>query len=368
MKVLVLHASALHLGFLGCYGNSWITTPHLDRLAVEAVVFDQHYADCPGFRTCWSGRYHRPGVVLPLLVTDLVRRHGLAFARIEASEVQPSDDATVLEQTLEATVEALDRLAGRDRWLCWVDLPSLQPPWDMADDYAGCYLAAEPGEEDDEPLEPLRDPVIGPMDGDDLILWERLRCTFAGAVTYLDAGIGLLLDELKQRDWYGDLLLVFTADRGLALGEHGIIGDCRPWLHEEVVHVPLIVRLPRGADAGQRVFAVTQPIDLAATLLDVFQVPMPALDGQSLLPLLRGQTATVREHVLSRWALEEDEEWALRTREWALLLPIKQAGGEARPVQLYAKPEDRWEVNNLVQHHLELVEELERKLKSFSHG
>src|SRR5208282_2608836 len=64
MKVLVVVASGLHLGYLGCYGNLWIETPCLDRLAAEGIVFDQHYADCPAsnFRTSWTGRYCFPGL------------------------------------------------------------------------------------------------------------------------------------------------------------------------------------------------------------------------------------------------------------------------------------------------------------------
>src|SRR5208337_2915755 len=64
MKVLVVVAGGLHLGYLGCYGNLWIETPCLDRLAAEGIVFDQHYADCPAsnFRTSWTGRYCFPGL------------------------------------------------------------------------------------------------------------------------------------------------------------------------------------------------------------------------------------------------------------------------------------------------------------------
>ena len=47
MKVLVLAPRGLHLGFVGCYGNDWVATPNLDRLAAEGVVFDQHLLDRP---------------------------------------------------------------------------------------------------------------------------------------------------------------------------------------------------------------------------------------------------------------------------------------------------------------------------------
>jgi len=57
-------------------------------------------------------------------------------------------------------------------------------------------------------------------------------------------------------------------------------------------------------------------------------------------------------------------EWALRARNWAFLLPVAVPLGEAaRQAQLYVKPDDRWEVNDLRQHHLELMEEMEKNLR-----
>jgi arylsulfatase A-like enzyme len=370
MKVLVLRVPALHLGFLGCYGNTWIETPNLDRLVAEGVVFDQHHADCVGARTYWTGRYAAAGrdsVELPALL----QAAGARVVLVDAAAVQSAPDATVLEATLDATVAALESVAAQTRWLCWVDLPSLQPPWHVPAVFPARYLADEadddeeppPVDIDNEPLEPLPEPVIGVLDPDDLILWERLRCTYAGAVAYLDAGLGLLIDELRGRGWLEDLLVMVTADRGLALGEHGIVGDCRPWLHDEVVHVPLLVRQPRQAGAGSRIWALTQPVDLAATLLETFKVAPPTLDGRSLLPLLRGEVDSVREWSISHWQSGTAEEWALRSLDWALLVPVNQPD---RPTQLYAKPEDRWELNNVIQHHLELAEQLEITLQAVS--
>ena len=72
MKALVIVANGLHLGYLGCYGNDWVATPNLDRLAAEGIVFDQHLADWPTplalhpeQRSAGTGRYHRPAVPSP---------------------------------------------------------------------------------------------------------------------------------------------------------------------------------------------------------------------------------------------------------------------------------------------------------------
>src|SRR3954471_7791979 len=66
MNVIVVVCNSLHLGFLGAYGNAWIETPHLDRLASEGVVFDHHFPEnlttLPTRRSWWTGRYGFPDV------------------------------------------------------------------------------------------------------------------------------------------------------------------------------------------------------------------------------------------------------------------------------------------------------------------
>src|SRR5258708_22028059 len=47
MRILVLNTFGFHLGYLGCYGNDWIATPNLDRLAAEGIVFDRHFVRVP---------------------------------------------------------------------------------------------------------------------------------------------------------------------------------------------------------------------------------------------------------------------------------------------------------------------------------
>ena len=70
-------------------------------------------------------------------------------------------------------------------------------------------------------------------------------------MTGWDALLGSLLERLGQHGPAGKVLLCVTADRGLALGEHGVVGPCS-WPHGEVAHLPLIVRFPDGAEAGRR--------------------------------------------------------------------------------------------------------------------
>jgi arylsulfatase A-like enzyme len=365
MKILVLNAAALHVAYLGCYGNEWVATPALDRLAAEGVVFDQHYVDSlEAPRTCWTGRYRAPDSppqdpahTLPALL----KGHGV-FAAF-------TNDAS-----LEGFCATLDLVAPFDRWLVWVDLPGLLPPWEVAPEFLQRYFTGEPetldeGTEDEEELEPLTPllmPAPGPIDVDDITLLDRLQSTYAAAVTQFDDGVGGILEELERVGMLEDVLILVTADRGLALGEHGIIGDHRPWAHDELIHLPLIVRLPGAEEGGRRVAALTQPVDLLPTLLELFGLPVPPVLGHSLLPLLRGQKEALRPYAVSTLRMGDTEEWAMRTDDWGLVLPIRVPESDAARVpQLYVKPDDRWEANNVVQHHLELAEGLERTLRAF---
>jgi len=404
MKAIVLIVRGLQAGALGCYGNSWIYTPALDTLAAEGIVFDQHFADNAdpaGARRAWrSGRYHFPpgdqmahadtqSDLLALLrrqkihtclVIDDSRPAPAEFADgwDTVEHVSASEEEMPLDAVLEAVGAALERLERHDNWLLWIDLASLLPPWNAPAEYQEAYFSGEIGEdeeddediddgEESEPLTLLSEVPVGPIDHADDHLYLSLQTSYATVVTYVDTGIGQLLQALDGLEGGDDILLIFTTDIGQNLGEHGIIGTCRPWLHNELIHLPLLLRLPGAAEAGRRVAALTQAVDLAPTLADWFQVPMANVHGRSLLPLARGEVETIRPHAYCGLQVGEAIEYALRTPEWAFLLPVKPSAEDAERVpQLYVKPDDRWEVNNVLQHHLELAEQLERTLRDFT--
>ncbi len=416
MQALVLVVNGFHLGYLGCFGNEWLRTPHLDDLAAAGVVFDQHFADRPdaaGARRAWrTGLYDfhdiepsssPPGADLiaalrgagvhTSVVIDGSRPWDDAFT--EGWErrvvVSPHGEGTPLERTLEAAVEALEACADRAQWLVWVELATLLPPWDVPEDYRDRYLREDFGfdEEDEDEGDEEEDEIEEEPDEEmfdeaeeavellasppgDLIAVEddetfiRLQRTYAAAVTYLDAGLGLLFAALHERGLLDRILILVTSDRGFPLGEHGAIGAGRPWLHDELVHVPLLMRFPGAAQEGRRVAALTQSVDVMPTLLDAFAQPLTACHGHSLLPLARGEVEEIRPYACSGASVGTGIEWALRTLDWAFLLPVAPTPGDPpRFRQLYVKPDDRWEANDLLLHHQEWAERVEETLRGF---
>lgn len=103
---------------------------------------------------------------------------------------------------------------------------------------------------------------------------------YDGDVAYADALVGRFLDRLRSRGIYDRAIISVTADHGEGLkdhreAEHGI------FLYRETVHVPLIIRLPRGARGGTRVAGTVGQVDIPATLLDLAGLAQEGIDGVS---------------------------------------------------------------------------------------
>ncbi len=173
----------------------------------------------------------------------------------------------------------------------------------------------------------------------------------------------VLLDPLRESGRLDNFLVILTAGSGLPLAEHGVIGLPYPWTYEELVHLPLVMRLPHAENAGLRLDALTQPVDLFPTLLEFLGLVPPPSHGRSLWPLVRSEVEQVRAQACSGVRAGGNIEWALRTRDWAFLLPVRAADGTLGEAQLYVKPDDRWEVNDVRQHHLELMDAFEKTLR-----
>jgi arylsulfatase A-like enzyme len=360
MRILVIEASALHLGFLGCYGNDWVATPNLDRLAAESVVFDQHFADCPELlptqpapqRSAATGIYCFPSPALEAPGAPAVDGTEVCYESIAA-----------LKGFATSAIKAIDRMREQSHAILWIEGPSLAPPWRLPKSALTAYV--EEYEDEEQKEGPLTDPNVGLacLDMDDL---DRLHAAYAGVATFFDAQLGRVLGHLRKKKWIDDLLVCLTARCGLPLGEHGATGVARAWLHDELVHVPLLLRLPAAAKAGERVAALTQSTDLAPTLGDHLNLPAAPMHGRSLWPLIHGDSASLRPYAASGLRVGDSEEWLLRTPELAFLLPIAVPPGDpARRPQLYVKPDDRWEVNDLAPRHEEYSEHLENTLRQF---
>jgi arylsulfatase A-like enzyme len=97
---------------------------------------------------------------------------------------------------------------------------------------------------------------------------EILQALYDGGLSYLDAMIGEVIQTLESLGILDETVVVVTSDHGDSLGEHHHIGH-RMALYEQLVHVPLIIRYPRGFPTGKRVPDLVSLIDLYPTFLEL---------------------------------------------------------------------------------------------------
>ena len=112
---------------------------------------------------------------------------------------------------------------------------------------------------------------------------SRHASAYDGEVAAADAVVGDLLAELERLGIYDRAVIVLLSDHGEGLGEHGE-EEHGVLLYREALQVPLLLKLPGGRRAGERLAAPVQLVDVAPTLLELAGLPVPAgLDGRSLL-------------------------------------------------------------------------------------
>jgi len=386
MNAICLVIDRLHAGYLGVYGNTWIATPVFDRLACEGFVFDHALAVSPRledlYRSYWQGWHPmvpgdppegRPSLAAQLreagmhtaLLSDerRVLDHALAVEFDELVEIDPPWEprpAAGLESTHFArcfaeTISWLGEAEGP--FLLWGHLGGLGTAWDAPPEFRRRYW--EEGDPEPPAGADVPDRIL-PEDHDPDEVLAAVQA-YAGQVTLLDTCLGALLEHLDESPAGEETLLVVASARGFPLGEHRRLGPCDGALYVEMVHAPLLVRMPDGAGAAGRSQALVQPADLWATLLDAWGIPdrPGGPTGASLLPIVREETAVLRDRVCLAGAADDGLEGAIRTPAWYL-----RRGQGPRP-ELFAKPDDRWEANDVARRCPEVVECLEDALEQY---
>jgi len=133
--------------------------------------------------------------------------------------------------------------------------------------------------------------------------WRRLIANYWGLVSQVDRSVGAILDTLENLGLAENTIVVYTSDHGDMMGAHRLLA--KTVMYEEAVKVPWLMRIPRFSSQGAIIDRRVSHIDLVPTLLELMAVRQkPDLPGQSLVPLLKGET--VREdHVYIEWNAPE---------------------------------------------------------------
>ena len=172
---------------------------------------------------------------------------------------------------------------------------------------------------------------------------------YYGMISHMDADIGRILTTLHERGLSENTIVIYTADHGLGVGQHGLMGKQN--LYDHSMRIPMILRGP-GISAGVRRDALVYLLDMFPTLLERAGVAVPAgQDGHSLNPLLDGLTNKHRRLIFSAYQgvfgnpLGRPYQRSIKDERFKL---IKSVLDGAVTWQLFDLREDPWELNNLV--------------------
>ena len=188
----------------------------------------------------------------------------------------------------------------------------------------------------------------------------RLRRLYRGEIHYWDAEFGKLLQDLRRRGLYDDMLIVVTADHGEEFDDHGGYWHGTT-LYDEAVHTPLYVKLPGNRRGGTVVRHWVQSIDLMPTLLHLLHLPVP--EGVQGGDLFTGHDVVYAEESHEGNVLES----VRQRRDFKELKLIKANPGNPRglkPTELYDVADDPGELHDLAERQPETVREVRTTLEA----
>jgi len=157
-----------------------------------------------------------------------------------------------------------------------------------------------------------RDELLLPFPRTAEDIQQELACYYA-VISHLDEQIGRILKALDKGGQRDNTIVIFTSDHGLAIGSHGLVGKQN--MYEHTINVPLVIAGP-GIRADERRSAQCYLRDLFPTVCDLAKLPLPEIDGRSLVTILRSEKDEVYPFIVGYF---QDSQRMIRAGKWKLI-------------------------------------------------
>jgi arylsulfatase A-like enzyme len=425
VTVIYVDVDSLRPDHLGTFGYEAETTPNIDSLASDGVVFERAYcanSPClPSRAGSITGRYgidtgvethgrdsqniHHPATMvdwaggpaeginveawytLPELfyendgwaagIGSFPQHPAPWFYHIWNEYHQPRSPNTDNFQAIEAeyvvnrALDVLKRIQGEDLFL-YVQLWDPHAPYNRTDEeieqFRDVELHPYPTQEDidrHQSWDAWRS--ASHMNIEDRSDLNEMLSHYDAEIRHADEQLGRLFDRLQALDLYNDATIVLSGDHGEEFGEHGLYRE--HWsTHDSTQHVPLIVKPPANTDVerGHRSELVTN-VDIAPTIADYAGLDRPnQWQGRSLRGLIEGTADTWRDHIVVDHGLYTAQR-AVRTDRWKYIKVFHPGmwDGVVPEEQLYDMTNDPWEQENVADEYCDVVTELRAALESW---
>jgi len=192
---------------------------------------------------------------------------------------------------------------------------------------------------------------------------DYIMAVYDGGINYVDDQLGKIFEKLDQLGIDDNTIIIITADHGEAFREHGRLGHGhKPYI--EIAHVPLIMKGP-GIPRNRTYENYVQHIDIVPTILEILNIPQrKEMQGRSILPLMKICEIQKCPKTYS-WGRDRNRRpqrpfsMSLRTKEWTYIM--NQEGLD----ELYDRINDPKEQKNLIKKRPLIAQKLKEELEDF---
>jgi len=361
-NVILITIDTLRADYLSCYKEGFAKTPNLDMLAKDGILFERCITQVPltlpSHVSILSGTYpaynsvRDNGGSVPQdleLVSEKLQKQGYTTAAFIAADVLHSKWG--INQGFNTYSDKFQKSQSKETIIGELEKPAQEIianaiTWIKANQKKSIFVWIH--------LFDPHSPYQPPTPFDNKYPDNRYR----GEVEYTDHHLGIFFNFLKKIGLYRQSIIIALSDHGQGLGEHNepthgiFVYDTTAW-------VPLIIK-PRKDSIKKKVGNLVELVDIAPTILDLLEIPIPdAIQGTSLLPLMEGNQATgeniaITETYYPRYHYGWSELKAIYSKNWKYILAPKE--------ELYNIKEDSKESTNLTAEKKSLAKQLRTKL------
>ena len=251
----------------------------------------------------------------------------------------------------DSAVQFIEDYDETDPFFLYLSFTSPHDPRTPPGEYATMYSPEEiPVPENFVPEHPfdngemrIRDEVLAPFPRTPEIVQQHIA-DYYGMITHMDAEMGRVLSTLEATGQLNNTIVIYTADHGLAVGQHGLLGKQNLYNHS--IRVPSIFAGP-GVPEGVTVDALAYLYDVFPTVCALTGVECPdTTEGKSLVPLMEGCVNQVRATVFAAY---RDIQRTISDGRWKLIryYVSEETGKGTDCIQLFDLAQDPWETTNL---------------------
>jgi iduronate 2-sulfatase len=189
---------------------------------------------------------------------------------------------------------------------------------------------------------------------------QQLIHGYYAGTSFVDAQIGKVIDELDRLDLAGNTIIVLWGDHGFHLGDHGI------WTkhtnYEQANRIPILISAPGITQPNSSTRQLAESVDIFPTLAELAQLPPPsgpqAIDGLSLVPVLKDSDSRIRDHAFHCFP-KQTLGRAIRTERYRLVeWKMPSAPPESAELELYDYQTDPLETQNLAADQPKVLDQL----------